>query len=153
VAYADPIYDILSSLTGIPVSKLKDQSYKNRVWDDSNPPPLPCLMGFSPRKMLQMIGTEFFRNNIHYNIWIEATYAKNKDCDIILIEDARFTNEYQTLDLNIELSRNDIEYACDHASAMPPEPEYIDKKIHLVEDINYCDIMEYIMTNYKENTL
>jgi hypothetical protein len=49
------------------------------------------------RKLLQLVGTELFRDLIHSDIWLMPAHAeidKMIDNDILLITDTRFTNEY-----------------------------------------------------------
>lgn len=47
----------------------------------------------TPRWLLQYIGTECFRQIIHPNTWVNATYAGINDGDNVVITDVRFPNE------------------------------------------------------------
>jgi hypothetical protein len=47
----------------------------------------------TPRKILQLLGTEGGRDVIHPNIWVNSTLGDLKDTDRIIITDARFPNE------------------------------------------------------------
>jgi hypothetical protein len=134
-AFASPIYDMASYLTGWTVEKLKDLKYKEVEWTVETAP-IPCLVGYSPRTFLQKIGTECFRNIIHSNFWIDVTLSKVKEYDVAIIEDARFENEFKICDMVIELQRSGIEYAGNHASAMPPDPKYISAKVK-IDDPNF----------------
>ena len=49
LAFADPLYECVSTITGLPVARLKDRDVKEAV--------LPWL-GKSPRQLLQTLGTE-----------------------------------------------------------------------------------------------
>jgi len=129
-AFAEPIYDLGQSITEIPKDILRDQSFKEKQWTEDNAP-LPCLTGWSPRKLLQKIGTECFRDQINYNFWVELAIKKVANYDIAIFEDARFENEYKNCDLVIELERDGVKYAMNHPSAMPPDPIYIWKKIKI----------------------
>lgn len=135
-AFADPLYGITSALTGVEDPTLRSQDYKNVEWTEETAP-MPCLVGWTPRKFLQIVGTECFRANVHDNFWVQAAIAANNHLDIVIMEDARFDNEYIASDYVIELSRDGVEYACDHPSAMPPNQDLIDEHIHLTEDITF----------------
>lgn len=52
------------------------------------------IPGFSPRKALQLLGTEVFRENFHTDIWYLSMEARlrNNNSDIV-ITDTRFGNE------------------------------------------------------------
>lgn len=134
-AFATPIYETASMLTGWSIEKLKDLKYKEVEWTEETAP-VKCLVGFSPRSFLQKVGTECFRNVIHPNFWIDVTISKVKDYDIAIIEDARFENEFKICDLVIELERENIKYECNHASAMPPDPKYVSAKVK-IDDPNF----------------
>lgn len=47
----------------------------------------------TPRKILQLLGTEGGRDVIHPNIWVNATLGDLTENDRIIITDARFPNE------------------------------------------------------------
>ncbi len=52
--------------------------------------------GYSIRWLLQMVGSEIFRDNIGEDIWcdiVHKKYVENSDYDYILISDCRFPNE------------------------------------------------------------
>jgi hypothetical protein len=149
-AFATPIYNMVSELTGIPIKTLKDEIYKETPWTTKTTP-MPCLIDWTPRKFLQVIGTECFRKNIHENFWVEAAICKLKNFDIVISEDSRFDNEYQIANKVIELVREKIEYLKNHASAMPPNQKYIWKQINLTPDINYNKIVTEIYEEYKGN--
>lgn len=144
-AFATPIYEMVSSITGWPIEKLKDRKYKDVLWT-SETAPLPCLAGFSPRTFLQRVGTECFRNNIHSDFWIDLARNKVKQYDIAIMEDARFENEFKGCDLVIELDREGVAYAADHASAMPPNPKYVNLKVKIDSaDFNIDNGIDWIV--------
>lgn len=129
-AFATPIYEMAASITGWEIDKLKDLKYKELAWTVETAP-LPCLIGWSPRSFLQRIGTECFRQNISDRFWIDLSLKKVSEYDIAIIEDARFENEYKVCDIVVELEREGVEYARNHASAMPPDPKYVAKKVKI----------------------
>lgn len=92
VAFADPLYECVSTITGLPVAKLKNRDVKEAV--------IPWL-GKSPRQMLQSLGTEWGRNTIHDEIWIRIALERAKAelaCGRgVVITDVRFDNEAQAI--------------------------------------------------------
>ena len=50
----------------------------------------------TPRKMLQQVGTDLFRNQLHPNTWANATFADYQN-DNWIITDVRFPNEAQAI--------------------------------------------------------
>ena len=122
---------------------LRNEHYKETEWTIQDAP-IPCLGGWTPRKFLQKVGTECFRDNINFNFWVEVTLKKVAKFDIAFIEDARFSNEYEVCDLVLELEREGVDYARNHPSAMPPDEKYIWKKVKLSKDIAYNALAESI---------
>ena len=88
VAFADPLYECVSTITGIPVEKLKDRAVKEAV--------IPWT-GKSPRQMLQTLGTEWGRGTVHDELWVRALFnriAGDLACGLdTAITDVRFANE------------------------------------------------------------
>ena len=92
MAFADPLYECLSAITGLPVARLKDRDVKEAT--------IPWL-GKSPRQMLQTLGTEWGRGTIHPEIWIRITMERAKPEMAggrgVVITDVRFDNEAQAV--------------------------------------------------------
>lgn len=88
VAFADPLYQCLSVITGLSVAALQDRDTKETV--------IPWL-GKSPRQMLQTLGTDWGRRSISDEMWVRITMERIKD-DLsagrsVVITDVRFANE------------------------------------------------------------
>lgn len=149
-AFATPLYEVASLLTNLSIPELKDERLKELTWNKKTAP-MPCLEGWTPRKFLQVIGTECFRNNVSRNFWIETALQKIKKFDIAFIEDARFTNEFEICNTIIELERNGVEYAMNHPSAMPPPQHFVYKKVKLFIGMNYNELVEEIHGLYKQS--
>ena len=70
--YAYPIKWIISVLIGCDIRQLEDKEFKEKElgeeWD-----------GLTPRKLLQLLGTEAGRQIIHPNIWVNALFADYKN--------------------------------------------------------------------------
>jgi hypothetical protein len=92
MAFADPLYRCISTITGLPVARLKDRAVKEAV--------IPRL-GKSPRQMLQTLGTEWGRGMVHDEIWIRIAMEQASQhltvgrC--VVITDVRFDNEAQAI--------------------------------------------------------
>ncbi len=86
IAFADPLYDAVSAITGLTVEQLQDRSRKENTlgW-------ISC----SPRRLLQTLGTEWGRKMIHEEIWVMATMQKIESAPGVnfCITDVRFANE------------------------------------------------------------
>ena len=92
MAFADPLYECISTITGLPVARLKDRVVKEAV--------IPHL-GKSPRQMLQSMGTEWGRGMVHDEIWIRiAMEQASQHLTVgrsVVIADVRFDNEAQAI--------------------------------------------------------
>jgi len=88
IAFADPLYQCVSTITGLSVSQLQDRAIKETV--------LPWL-GKSPRQLLQSLGTEWGREHVHCDIWIRIAMERARQADDAVITDVRFDNEAQAI--------------------------------------------------------
>jgi hypothetical protein len=92
MAFADPLYECISVITGISVGGLQKRDVKEAV--------IPWL-GKSPRQMLQSMGTEWGRDSIHPEIWIRsAMYRATPHLAVgrsVVVTDVRFDNEAQAI--------------------------------------------------------
>jgi GTPase SAR1 family protein len=95
------------------------------------------LCGVTPRVIMQTIGTDWGRQMISPNIWVEAMRRRIMDspAPTILIDDLRFENEWQLVkELGgtvIALERAGVEYTREHLSECPLDPHLIDYVISL----------------------
>ena len=132
LAWAEPLYDAAEVLTGIPKEQLRSQDFKNKpmgMFAD-----VPCgLNTLTSRQFLEWLGTDIFRNKVSPSFWIDLglVRARKTGAAVVIFEDCRFDNEYEGVDHLIELSRAGIDYARNHASAMPPDAKYVDSRITL----------------------
>jgi hypothetical protein len=92
MAFADPLYECISAITGISVAGLQKRDVKEAV--------IPWL-GKSPRQMLQSMGTEWGRDSIHPEIWVriamERAIPHLATGRSVVVTDVRFDNEAQTI--------------------------------------------------------
>ena len=87
-AFADPLYKMISEMTGLPVEHLRDREVKERV--------LPAV-GMSPRKLLQSLGTEWGRSMVSDDIWIKLALQRAAGSLNATISDVRFDNEAEAV--------------------------------------------------------
>lgn len=93
IAFADPLYEALSVMLGIPVAKLRDRQFKETV--------IPWLRK-SPRQMLQTLGTEWGRGMVNDRLWLilaerRIRSAIDHGARTIAITDVRFDNEAELI--------------------------------------------------------
>jgi hypothetical protein len=93
--FADPIYAAVSTITGIPVEKLRERSTKEKAIE---------WLGKSPRELLQTLGTEWGRDTISQDIWITIAMRQVDACQRYLrgaggvaLTDVRFANEVEAI--------------------------------------------------------
>jgi hypothetical protein len=87
LAFADPIYQMISAMTGLPVDALRDRTAKEAL--------LP--IGKSPRELLQSLGTEWGRNMVSEDIWIRIALERASRRSRAVISDVRFDNEAEAI--------------------------------------------------------
>lgn len=106
LAFASAIKDILSALFSWPRDMLEGLTKESREWREtpneywSNKLAIP---DFSPRRAMQIVGTDLFRNHLNQDIWINIIENKimtlrESDPNVnIVITDCRFANEFDMI--------------------------------------------------------
>lgn len=84
ISFADPLYEMVSAMTGIPVSGLQDRQAKETT--------IPWL-GKSPRQLLQTLGTEWGRKQVGEGVWIAIAMRRAAEWPRVVIPDVRYDNE------------------------------------------------------------
>lgn len=88
VAFADPLYEMVSIVTGLLPEDLQDREVKEQEID---------WIGKSPRQMLQTLGTEWGRDTISQSLWIDIGMRRIErllaDGRNVVVTDVRFDNE------------------------------------------------------------
>jgi hypothetical protein len=128
IAFADPIYEAVSAIVGLPVAALQQRGIKEK--------PLEWL-GRSPRHLLQTLGTEWGRDSISQTIWIDIALHRAEHFPDVVIPDVRFDNEARAIRANggkvWKLSRDDYRplerSACIHSSEAGVSDHLIDLTI------------------------
>lgn len=98
-SFAKSVKDICCILFGYDRNMIEGSTPEDRKWRETIDNKYTNLISrdFTPRDAMVLVGTEFGRNMIHPNIWIETLfnrYDNNKD---LLITDLRFPNEYKQI--------------------------------------------------------
>ena len=86
-SFASPIKDITSTLFGWDRALLEGDTKKSRDFREKK------QGKYSPREVLQKIGTECFRDTFNSNFWVEALESRLDISKNIVIADVRFKNE------------------------------------------------------------
>ena len=92
LALAQPLYDALAAITGVPAETLQRRDIKEK--------PLAGI-GKSPRYLLQTLGTEWGRNLVGETVWIDILMRKidelRADGRSVTVADVRFDDEAQAI--------------------------------------------------------
>lgn len=88
-AFADPLKNMLFAI----------DLTEAELWGGEKMRPTSFLGGHTPRRAMQTLGTEWGRELIYQNIWVDA-WERSLDrlsghVDIVIIEDVRFVNEVE----------------------------------------------------------
>lgn len=116
LSFAQPLKDAAVILTGWDESVFHDRLLK----EDKLPP-----YGLSPRRFMQLLGTEFIRNMIDSNFWVNRLEMKLNPATLNIITDVRFDNEAEMIRDNggviLRISRHEVMPSSTdiHASEMP----------------------------------
>ena len=148
ISFADPIKDMLSVLIGFDA---KDDSIKELPHKD--------LCNQTIRKAMQTLGTEWGRNLIGQNIWINALEkrVKSTDASVVLIPDVRFDSEAEMIFKNggkvFYISPNEELYTeineSKHVSESSLSKEVLDKCIHFVNNFDETSV-NFVLNSYKK---
>lgn len=102
VAFADPIRDALAVMLSLPVQTFTDRELKEKELGNGLP---------SPRRMMQLLGTEWGRNMINPALWTDLARWRIKNVQgPVVIPDVRYANEAMMIHdmdgLVIEITRD-----------------------------------------------
>lgn len=82
-AFADPLRKAVAAILGCPVEMLKDRAFKEAK----------TALGVSPRRMMQTLGTEWGRQTIRDDMWLQVMAVQSLLSPRVVIPDVRFDNE------------------------------------------------------------
>lgn len=100
ISFAGSVKDSVSAIFGWDRQLLEGVTNESREWREkvdewwAKRLNIPNL---TPRWVLQEIGTEVFRNHFHPDIWVASVEKKLEKLTGVVITDARFTNEIDTI--------------------------------------------------------
>jgi hypothetical protein len=134
--WAGKLKVVASILTGIPVEKFEDQEFKKTnlgpEWSFLKMRPGKRQDGIFPKKvdmditfmtvrdLLQKLGTDACRDNLHYNTWVNALMADYDTDSNWVITDTRFPNEADAIKnaggILIRVERPGVKPINDHPS-------------------------------------
>jgi hypothetical protein len=83
--FAAPLYQAVSALTGLAVHELMDRDLKEK--------PITHFGNKSPRELLQSLGTDWGRDMVAQDIWLQA--AASRVAGDAVFTDMRFENEVE----------------------------------------------------------
>lgn len=97
-SFAKPVKDIASIIFNWDRYMLDGITQESREWREKKDEEWSKILGkdITPRLALQMIGTEFGRNLICEDIWIESLKMRSKNKHIV-ISDVRYINEAESI--------------------------------------------------------
>lgn len=115
--------------------------------------PCPALAGQSPRRAMQLLGTELGRQGLGENVWIDhlVTRAAREGHSKIVVDDVRFDNEANAMAVRLGATNVKIEAAPGkrttrnpppHASENGVSPELIDA--YLVNDFTFDGVHDAV---------
>lgn len=96
LSFAGAVKDAVAVIFGWDRAMLEGDTKESRTWrevEDQWWSARLDIPGFSPRKALQMIGTDVMRNHFHEDIWITVLENKLRQYPKVVIADCRFPNE------------------------------------------------------------
>jgi hypothetical protein len=95
LSFADTVKDATAAIFGWPRHLLEGDTKESREWREAPDAWWSDKFGyeFSPRKALQLMGTEAGRNVFHPDLWIFALEKKLELYPNVVIADTRFPNE------------------------------------------------------------
>jgi hypothetical protein len=159
-SFAKPVKDIASIIFNWDREKLEGMTEESRKWREEKDEEWSKILNkdITPRMILQMIGTEFGRDMLGENIWIESLKKRSENKNIV-ISDVRFVNEAEDIKnsggILIRIKRGmDPSYlnAIDNIKFNNQNElkEYMKEKYPIVHEANYMIGLlkpDYVITN------
>jgi shikimate kinase len=165
-SFAAPLKDSVASIFGWDRDLVEGASSESRAWREEKDEYWSEVLNtkVTPRGILQIIGTEVFRDNLHEDIWVKSFIKRNQNSkNNIIMTDVRFPNEMQAIkDLGgiIIYVRRDtptwLERLLEAEELYTSNDVYGTKEISLEDFYNECEEFnqsEYGSINYTIETL
>lgn len=99
LAFADPLKDAVSSIFGWRRALLEGDTQESREFRETVDPFWSARLGkeITPRKALQLMGTEAGRNVFGEDIWVASLVSRAQVHHNVVVTDVRFRNEIAAL--------------------------------------------------------
>lgn len=100
MAFADALKDIVATIFGWSRKLLEGDTPEGREWRENVDEWWSNRLGivdFTPRKALQMVGTNAMRDGFHPDIWISIIERRLTEYKNVVITDVRFSNEMRMI--------------------------------------------------------
>jgi hypothetical protein len=100
LSFGSVLKDVVSVLFDWDRKLLEGDTTESRSWRETVDPWWSEKLGipdFTPRKALQLIGTDTIRNHFHPDIWILAVERQLSKWPRVVISDCRFPNEIELI--------------------------------------------------------
>ena len=99
-SYAGPLKDACANIFGWDRNLLEGTTTNSRNWREMKDEFWSDHLGqnITPRKILQVMGTEVMRNNFHNDVWILSMKKRIRESKVpVIITDCRFPNEISAI--------------------------------------------------------
>jgi hypothetical protein len=123
LSFAEPLKRVCSYVFDIPYDELNTQEGKARVHENG--------FGFTNRRILQLVGTDAFRNLVDSEVWVAKFRREAEEFEYVVVTDLRFDNEAEIIKsmggviISITRDNNPIEVE-DHSSEVGVSDDLID---------------------------
>lgn len=102
VSFASPLKSMIHTL--LCEAGMSFEEATGHIWGDLKETPIETLEGYSARYLMQTIGTEWGRETVYQNIWVDVALGQiNRILDTggrVVIDDMRFENEVEMVQRN-----------------------------------------------------
>lgn len=150
LSFAGAVKDACSAIFGWDRAMLEGDTKESRAWrevEDSWWSARLGMPGFSPRKALQMLGTDIMRNHFHEDIWIAVIENKLRMYSKVVITDCRFPNEIAMIQRLggkiLHITRGELPnwfYGVQHGTATPPTNVHVSETAWIPSTLNAIHI-------------
>ena len=99
-SFAEILKDMLKPLLMVVTGDCNKMT-REMLWGNMKQEPIACLDGKTPRELLQLLGTEWGRNSIYEDIWVNLWSIKVskllQEGRNVVVDDLRFPNEMDAI--------------------------------------------------------
>lgn len=97
VKFASPLKEMMTSF--YKAAGLTPEEIDRRIEGDLKEVPCPLLGGRTPRYAMQTLGTQWGRDTMSKDLWVDAAKAKisGMNASLIIVDDCRFPNEAEAI--------------------------------------------------------